>query len=109
MSTREYLDFDLVIARRDGGYDARVVASPAGEAAARFESPMSSLEAENFRLKTARGSTLRGTVAADADTARAIGSRLFGAAFSGDVQARLTASLHAARRAGAGLRLRLTG
>jgi hypothetical protein len=49
-----YLDFDLLIRRTESGYQAQVVASPAGEATASFTAPFSELELENFLLRVGR-------------------------------------------------------
>ena len=46
----DYLDFDLMIEAGDGGYTARVVESPAGEARSEFTRPFTDLELENFVL-----------------------------------------------------------
>ncbi|HLG58292.1 MAG TPA: CHAT domain-containing protein [Vicinamibacterales bacterium] len=106
---RAYLDFDLLVARRGAGYEARVLASPAGEASASFVSPLSELELENFRLKVGRGRHgVRRGESSDVETARTVGARMFGAVFTGDIDTRLHESLKTARQAGAGLRLRLT-
>ncbi len=56
----DYLDFDLMIEAGDGGYTARVVESPAGEARSEFTRPFTDLELENFVLnvgQTAGGQT----------------------------------------------------
>jgi membrane-associated phospholipid phosphatase len=107
---RTYLDFDLLIARRDDRYDVRVAASPAGEAVAVFEPPFSEQDLENFRLRSGRGHTgVRHGDSVGTDAAREVGRRLFSAAFGGTIGERLRGSLQAARAMGAGLRLRISG
>src|SRR5688572_9193187 len=105
---RTYLDFDLLLARNGDKYDARVLASPAGEAAATFALPFSGMELENFRLKVSRRRVgIRRADTGDVEAARNVGSRLFNAVFTDEVDDRLQASLRIARQSGAGLRLRV--
>jgi membrane-associated phospholipid phosphatase len=107
---RTYLNFDLVIAGSGGAYEARVAASPAGEAAGVFEPPFSDADLENFRLRSGRGySGVRRGDPLGSEAARDVGRRLFAAAFGGSIGERLRASLQAVRAAGGGLRLRVTG
>jgi len=54
MGEINYLDFDLLIERSPEGYRARVLSSPAGQAAADFRLPFSELEIENFLLRIGR-------------------------------------------------------
>ena len=49
-----YLDFDLLIEGSEAGYCARVLNSPAGQAAVDFALPFSELELENFLLRVGR-------------------------------------------------------
>ena len=96
MAKPKYIDFDLLIDRADQGYTARVLRSPAGEAAATFRLPPLGGE----------GSTQPGPVTSIA-AASQIGEALFAAVFAGEVGARFKSSLDIAGRQGAGLRLRL--
>ena len=60
MAGREYLDFELAI--EEGGedtYRVRVLDSPAGEARATFNFPLSPVELENFILRLSRGGPTR--------------------------------------------------
>jgi hypothetical protein len=55
VAERTYSDFDLMIeGSEEGGYHARVIDSPSGEATASFDLPFSELELENFMLKVGR-------------------------------------------------------
>jgi CHAT domain-containing protein len=108
MAAISYLDFDLLIERSPTGYRARVLSSPAGQAAADFKLPFSELEIENFLLRigrTQRG--MRRLESPEMETARTFGGRLFEAVFDHEVRGCLRSSLDEADRQGAGLRIRL--
>jgi uncharacterized protein YjbI with pentapeptide repeats len=106
------LNFDVAIEPRNGGYRTRVLASPAGEAAADFDLPFGDKDLEILILR------VLGSVGRARRRARRIesqerllledfGSRLFQAAFSGGVRDRLNQSLLAAESKDTGLRIRL--
>ncbi len=108
MAEMRYLDFDLLIERAEEGYTARVLNSPAGQAAADFRLPFSELELENFLLRVGR--TRRGVrrlESPEMQAAKVFGGRLFRALFGNDVQGCLRSSLDEADRQRAGLRVRL--
>lgn len=103
-----YLDFDLLLERLREQYIARVLNSPAGQAAGKFNQPFSDLELENFLLRVGR--SRRGMRRVDSlamEAAKIFGGRLFDAVFGSEVRACLRSSLAEAERQGAGLRLRL--
>lgn len=112
MSEITYVDFDLQIERTATGYRARVLDSPAGQAAVDFTLPFAELELENFllRLGQTRNALVRDARLADNAEAQApqlFGQRLFAAVFDNEVQACLRSSQDTVRRQGGGLRLRL--
>lgn len=89
-----YLDFDLLIEGSEGGYRARVLNSPAGQATTNFR--LSFLEQEG-----------RGLEALEIESVKTFGKRLFEAVFDDQVQSCLRRSLDQANRQGMGLRIRL--
>ena len=93
MTRRTYLDFDLQITRTTGGFMARVLQSPAGQASVRFESAA---------LDRARFSAID-----DAEQARIAGQALFQAIFRDELLLCWGQSLIEARHHASGLRLRL--
>jgi hypothetical protein len=109
----QYQDFDLLFEKKDGGYMARILESPAGTAVQVFSLPFTPLEFENIVLRLGmerRG--LRREVRAgdpmDLNAARDIGSRLFNAVFQGAVGNRLFACLDETdEKKGLRIRLRL--
>jgi hypothetical protein len=108
MGVLDYLDFDLLIERSPSGYRARVLSSPAGQAAADFSLPFSELEVENFLLRIGR--TRRGVrrlESPEMEAAKTFGGHLFEAVFDDEVRGCLRSSLDEANRRGAGLRIRL--
>jgi CHAT domain len=103
-----YLDFDLLIRRTEGGYQAQILSSPAGQASSNFPAPLSDLELENFLLRLGR--PRRGTRrigSTEMESAKELGRRLYEAVFSGEVRACWRSSLTDAEAQGVGLRLRL--
>lgn len=114
-----YLDFDLAIeavtaaalpvAAAAVTYRARVLHSPAGQAAHEFTLPFNAVELENYILKMAHPRrTVRSLNTTEGQTAREFGERLFIAVFQGDVRDALRRSLDAAdAKAKHGLRIRL--
>ena len=104
----DYLDFDLMIEAGDGGYTARVVESPAGEARSEFTRPFTDLELENFVLNV--GQTRRGVRRVGSpqwDAALRFGTKLYDTVFAGDIGTAFQVSLNEAQDAGKGLRIRL--
>lgn len=89
-----YLDFDLLLEGVEEGYRARVINSPAGQAAISFSLPF--LEQER-----------RGPEALEMEAAKALGQRLFDEVFHSQVGSCLRRSLDESNRRGAGLRIRL--
>lgn len=102
-----YLDFELQLIPARAGYQVEVLSSPAGEASDTFRSP-DMVAVENFILRVSR--TMRGmrSVGSPAwDLARDFGKDLFNRLFSGEILARLTASMREAQNRNCGLRLKL--
>jgi hypothetical protein len=89
-----YLDLDLLIERADERYLARVLDSPAGQAMAAFDLPIT-------------GQTVAGQLVSDMESAQAFGGDLFSAVFSGEVMSCLRRSMDEADRQEGGLRIRL--
>jgi hypothetical protein len=89
-----YFDLDLLIERAEERYRARVLDSPAGQAMAHFDLPIT-------------GQILAGRLVSDMESAQAFGADLFGAVFSGEVMSCLRRSMDEADRQGGGLRIRL--
>src|SRR5271166_793273 len=103
-----YLDFDLVISRTEGGYQAQVLSSPAGEASVDFRAPFSDLELENFLLRVGRPRrSTRRRDSPEMQAVRTLGGRLYESVFSGGIRECWVSSLSRAEARNAGLRLRL--
>ncbi len=121
-----YLDFDLAIetvaststspstgsGRSSAAaptYRARVLNSPAGQAACDFAIPFAAHELENYILKMGRPRrSVRSLHTLEGQTAREFGERLFDAVFQGEVRDALRRSLDAAdAKPEHGLRIRL--
>ncbi|MGH9307847.1 MAG: CHAT domain-containing protein, partial [Vicinamibacterales bacterium] len=103
-----YQDFDLSIERGSGGYRARILGSPAGQATIDFRLPFSDDKIENFLLRlgrTRRG--VRRVESSEMQAAKTFGASLFDAVFAGPVGRAFHESVEAARARGAGLRIRL--
>lgn len=109
MRAPEYVDFDLELSSgADGGYVARVVFSPRGEANAAVTIPYQGAELENVILKLGRTRAgVRSLSSPQARLARSFGERLFDAVFAGEVGTLFQRSLDEAGDNGAGLRVRL--
>jgi hypothetical protein len=110
MSERRYLDFELALEEQAGGeYLVRVIDSPVGQSRSTFTQPFAPGElAQLMEQLTPEGRAPgRGGETAARTAARAIGSRLFDAVFSGPVETCYRRSLDEAERAGQGLRIRL--
>lgn len=106
MPAPTYLDFDLQITPGANGYRARVLASPAGEAAEEFELPFSNDEISEFGMQLLQSSNRQSSLF-EKGILRAVGGQLFEAIFHGELYACLSRSLDEASRQHAGLRLRL--
>ena len=106
---RRYSDFDLIIeGAGDEGYRARVVQSPAGQAAGSFSLPFSTLELENFLLKVGRPRRgVRRLESPEMEAARDFGTQLFDAVFQDDLKLSLRRSLDKVESRDEGLRIRL--
>lgn len=82
----DFVNFDLLLTAAPGGYRARVVDSPAGEATSSFTLPFSDLEVENLILRlTQRSAGMRRLESVEVGVARTFGTQLFAAVFAGDV------------------------
>jgi len=105
----DYLDFDLELTDAGaGGYTARVLASPRGEASADFRMPLTGTDLENVILKLGRTrSGVRALGSPQHDLAKTFGSRLYDAVFSGEVGTCFRRSLDEADEHGKGLRIKL--
>ena len=103
-----YLDFDLVIERSPSGLRARVLGSPAGEAAMDFSLPFNADKLENFVLRLGRTRrSVRRAESSELQAAKTFGAALFAAVFSGEIGACFARSAEEAHKRGAGLRIRL--
>lgn len=108
MAGISYLDFDLLIDRREQGYQVQVVKSPTGDACAVFSLPFSNLEVDEFLLRIGRPRrTVRHIGSSEREGVRAFGTALFRSVFKDTVGMQFHASLSKALEQGSGLRLRL--
>ena len=108
MDERSYTNFDLVIEQAGDRYRARVINSPAGQAAVEFDSLFSPLEVENFVLRMGRPKRgMRRIDSTEMETVRTFGTRLFRTVFSDDVYACYLRSLDSVLNQNRGLRIRL--
>jgi hypothetical protein len=108
MAELTYLNFDLLIERAGERYRARVLESPAGQAALEFETPFSEMELENLFLRIGRPRRgMRRLESEEMNAARQLGTRLFDAVFSREVYACFRSSLDKASDQDKGLRLRV--
>ena len=105
----DYLDFDLELTDAgEGGYTARVLASPKGEASADFRMPFLGVDLENVILKLGRTrSGVRALGSPQHDLARTFGGQLYDTVFSGEVGTCFRRSLDEADEQGKGLRIKL--
>ena len=107
---QEYIDFDVLFEQRDGGgYEARVVDSPAGPSArVAFSAPFSDEEFDDFLQAVGRPRRrVRGRGSPAAKAVEQFGARLFQTVFQGEIRDRLVSSLDQTRQQGRVLRLRL--
>ena len=109
MSSKEYLDFDLLIERSgENAYRARVLSSPAGQAVVNFSLPFSQIEQENFLLRLSRPRRgVRRLESQEMETAKSFGGQLFKSVFSEELMSTLRSSMEEAQKHYQGLRIRL--
>lgn len=109
MPEMKYLDFDLLFERAgEKRHTARVLSSPAGQAANDFALPFTEVELENFLLKIGRQRRgMRRVESPEMEAAKNFGGKLFEAVFDGEVRGCFRSSLDEAQRQQQGLRLRL--
>lgn len=100
----QYQDFDLLIEHTHDGFKARILDSPAGEAAVLFKLPFQPAEVENFYAQIGITRLIEST---QMQKMRIFGQKLFEAAFSGNVRDKFRESLSVASRNQKGLRIRL--
>lgn len=105
----DYLDFDLELSPgADGAYQARVSASPKGEAEAVVRLPATGKDLELLILKLGRTrSGVRALGSPQQQLAKTFGTQLYDAVFSGEVGTCFRRSIDAADEQGKGLRVRL--
>lgn len=105
-----YLNFDLVVARSEQGYRARVLNAPEGPVESTFQLPFSDVEIENFLLKAGqtRRRVRRMGDSPGLQAAKDFGGRLFEMVFGTDVGACFQRGLdESIERGYRGLRIRL--
>jgi CHAT domain-containing protein len=109
MPRLEYFDFDVLFERVGARYQARVIASPAGEVSAvPFRVPFSEDKLENYLLKFGHSrQVVRRIASPDEQLTREFGQRLFDALFQEQLADCLRSSIDQAQSAGRGLRIRL--
>ncbi len=108
MRIREYTDFDVAIEADGEEFVAKVLASPAGQAAGRFSLPFSPIELENFVLKVGRTrSGVRKMGSPEGAAAEKFGKKLYEAVFAGEVGICFRRSIDDAGLANRGLRVRI--
>jgi hypothetical protein len=106
MAAHQYLDFDLQISTGPTGYRARVLNSPAGQAASEFRLPFSDDELTTFVGQLLQSNN-RQSMLFEKGMVRTVGGQLFDALFQGELLVCLGRSLDEAQRQGASLRIRL--
>ena len=108
MTDKDYVDFDLLLAKQDGKYRAHLLNSIAGPATHIFTLPFSDLELENFILRIGQGRRrVRRLQSQEMETAKEFGKKLFAALFGGEVGNCLQSSISEAGRTNSGVRIRL--
>ncbi len=105
MPLLEYLDFDLAIEKRAGGYRAHVLSWQGAQAAAPLKLDLSGDEINAFLQQM--GLRVRGANDARAAAAKAFGKKLFDALFQDDVRALWKTALTFADAQSQGVRLHL--
>jgi tetratricopeptide (TPR) repeat protein len=105
---KQFLDFDLSIEQIGNRYRARVLSSPAGQAANDFDSPFAAQDLEIFLLRVGRPRrSVRKISSPETMAVEAFGKRIFNAVFSESVGVCLSRSIDFAGAKGFGLRIRL--
>jgi len=109
MSGLAHLDLDVLFGRSEGGYQAQILRSPAGDGqSVTFTRPFTDLELENFVLKVGRfRARTRRVEPAPVAAAKLFGGKLFDAVFTGTVGDCLRRSLDRAQQEQATLRRRI--
>jgi tetratricopeptide (TPR) repeat protein len=106
-----YLDFDLLILPVEAGFQARVLASPAGEANYTFHQPFTVQELVQFQAGLTHGTRHLRTKAAskgsNLESIKTLGGKLFQTVFQGDVLTCFQNSLRQVETQNLGLRIRL--
>ncbi len=101
-----YLDFDLQITPAANGYKARVLNSPAGQAAGDFRLPLTNAELNSRLTAVLQPDQLQQQPFEQTDL-KTLGGQLFDALFQAELLACYRRSCDAAQTTGAGLRIRL--
>ena len=108
MNERNYINFDLVIEQMGDKYRARVINSPAGQAAVEFDSLFSPLELENFILRMGRPQRgMRRIDSSEMSAIKTFGTRLFRTVFKDEIYACYLRSMDNTLNQNKGLRIRL--
>jgi tetratricopeptide (TPR) repeat protein len=108
MNERSYTNFDLVIEQAGDRYRARVISSPAGQAAVEFDTLFSPLELENFVLRMGRPQRgMRRIDSSEMQTIKTFGGKLFRTVFNDEIYACYLRSLDQVLNQDKGLRIRL--
>lgn len=102
-----YETLDLLIEKNNGGYSSRIVNSPVGQARANFASPFTPDELNTFFARVAKRGPLAGTTLSPTQLIQQMGTRLFDAAFNGEVLTSYRRSRDEVERNAKGLRVRL--
>ena len=103
-----YINIDLSLEKTASGYYSCTLSSTEGEAHADFGFPFSSMELENFILRMGQSRRgLRRVESPQMQAAKAFGTRLFEALFSGKVRDFYQTALRSAEREGQSIRLLL--
>ncbi len=108
MAEPDHEIFDLLIERGDAGYRARVLNSPAGNAAAELGLPISEQQLESFLFRVGRPRRIvRRGGSSVGNEVRKFGEQLFDFLFPPPIRACLQSSLVATRIRGASLRIQM--
>jgi hypothetical protein len=106
LQPQETLDLDLQLTPHDGGYTARVLISPAGQAVGAFQSPFAAEDLQNFASVVVPAAQPQPRIVVQA-TMKEIGGLLFDALFQDELLVCLERSLDAVRNRNATLRIKL--
>lgn len=105
--TQAYETLDLLIEENGDRYVARIVNSPVGQAKTTFASPFTPDELHAFFARVAGREPTSGSTLTPKQLVEQMGTRLFDAAFNGEVLTSYRRSRDAAERQDKGLRVRL--